>query len=533
MNDSKSILLLDMSDDEIRLVENQLEIILESTYFNSAKQMQRFLKYIVEKTLAGEGNLLKQYTIGVEALDLPDDFDSDSNPIVRIVGGRVRNRLGEFYDNTENNQVVITIPKGKYTPVFETNSEVKETVKSKVQNKDNVVEESTGPTAALVSFTDMTQSDLSNRLTLQVTNKLANELSNMLFNNITVYNAYADKSKANQAYQEIESDYKMYLCIQELPNQKHELLCRLSDKNSDVIWSETYLIKTKISLDEQENVFAKIITQLVDADQGRLVLDWSKKLLLNKENIPDKFQVLAYYRQFYYNLSPDTFSEAAEMCEKALERNSNDTLAIIVFSDLCRLDYIYRYNVINDPLEKGLEYAKKALHLRPGSQLANFALGRILYTQGNKDRGLELILYAKSKGYYNAHIEYICGFYLCAMDRWDEGIPMIKKAMSMSESYPSWYNMIPSLYLYLKGDYKGAAAEAEKIMAPGIAQGPMARCIAYAKLGDMDKAKKELKDLAIRIPKLEKNGKATLIRFFGNERLAEKIWEGVELAIKG
>ncbi|MEH6457105.1 MAG: hypothetical protein V7749_12315, partial [Cocleimonas sp.] len=79
-----------ITGDEIRLVKKQLKRILASKYFKSAKQMQNFLKYIVEKTLAGEGNVIKQYTIGVDALSFPGDFDPEGNPAVRIMGGRVR-----------------------------------------------------------------------------------------------------------------------------------------------------------------------------------------------------------------------------------------------------------------------------------------------------------------------------------------------------------------------------------------------------------------------------------------------------------
>jgi len=533
METDKPIVLSEISEDEKRLVESQLETILASTYFNSAKQMRRFLEYIVDKTLAGEGSLLKQYTIGIDALELPEDFDSVSNPIVRIMGGRVRNRLKEFYDNTDNNKIVITIPKGSYTPQFNRNPENTASIKPDRRIKDKEVETSTGPTIALVSFTDKTQSNLSNRLTLQVTNKLAQKLSNLVLITVSVYNSYADKSKARKVYQEIESDYKLYLCIQELPNEKHELLCRLSGVNAEILWSENYYIKTKIALDEQEGIFANLITQIIDTDQGKLHSDWSRKLLLNKDSIPDKFQAVAYYWQYHDNLNDDTFTKAVEICEKALERNSNDIIAIILLCDLCRVDYIYRYNLIDTPLDKGVQYAKKAIHLRPDSQAAHFVLGRMLYTQGDRDRGLEELFRARDLGHYNAHVEYVCGFYLCAMERWDEGIPMVNRAMSMSENYPSWYNMITSLAFYIKGNYQEAIIEAEKIMAPSIAYGPMARCIAYAKFGDIDKAKNELKELAIRMPKLEKNGRATLIRYFGNEKLAEKIWEGVEIAIKG
>ncbi len=522
----------EISEDEKRLVESQLEIILASTYFNSAKQMQRFLEYIVEKTLAGQGNLLKQYTIGVEALDLPDDFDSDSNPIVRIMGGRVRNRLKEFYHNTSNN-IVITIPKGHYTAEFNRHSENTETIKTKPYIEKEEIEASSGPKIALVSFSDVTQSTASNRLLLRATDCLAKELSSFVLSKFIIFNPYSDKSESTSAYQEIDADYRLYLYMQELSSGKYEFLCRLTDANEEIVWSEIIVVSSEVPLIDQENILSRIITVIADIHQGKLYLDWARKLLLNKDNIPDKFKACAYYRQFYDDLSEETFTKAVEVCEKGLERNPNDVIANILLSDLCRLDYIYRYNLIDSSLDKGVLYAEKAIHLSPESHRAHFALGRILFSQGDWDRSLDELFHARSMCRFNASIEYGCGFYLCAIDRWDEGLPMVKRAMGMSTNYPSWYRMIISLDYYIKGNYQEAITEAEKIVAPGIAHGPMARCIAYAKLGDIANAKNELKELASRIPKLEKNGKSTLTRFFGNEKLAEQIWEGVEIAIKG
>ncbi|MGK0273222.1 MAG: putative nucleotidyltransferase [Cocleimonas sp.] len=108
-----------MSVEEIRLVENQLKLILVSKYFKSAKKMQSFLKYIVDKTIAGEALAIKQYTIGVDALLFTDDFDSEENPTVRIMGGRVRQRLNEYYEtDRDEDEIIINMPKGSYIPEF-------------------------------------------------------------------------------------------------------------------------------------------------------------------------------------------------------------------------------------------------------------------------------------------------------------------------------------------------------------------------------------------------------------------------------
>ena len=50
-------------------VRRQLDRLLASAVFSNAGRMSRFLKFVVDKTLAGEGERLKEYVIGIEVFD--------------------------------------------------------------------------------------------------------------------------------------------------------------------------------------------------------------------------------------------------------------------------------------------------------------------------------------------------------------------------------------------------------------------------------------------------------------------------------
>ena len=181
----------EISDKELQLIKRQLKKVLASNYFSAAKQMQCFLEFIVEKTISGKGDLLKQYTIGVEALSFLDDFDPESNPVIRIMGGRVRQRLKEYYENDGvADELIISIPKGTYTPEFKKKIHI---VNSPDQNKAK----SQGPKLALVSFSDKTQRDDSNRLLFQITDTLAKDLSRFLFSQLIVCNPYSDRDQSH------------------------------------------------------------------------------------------------------------------------------------------------------------------------------------------------------------------------------------------------------------------------------------------------------------------------------------------------
>lgn len=104
----------DPSRDSIRA---QLQRILDSAEFRGAGRMRRFLEWVVEEWLAGRGDGLKEYPIGVAVFDRPPGFDPSADPIVRVEARRLRAKLASYYTGPgKDDPVVIEIPKGQYTP---------------------------------------------------------------------------------------------------------------------------------------------------------------------------------------------------------------------------------------------------------------------------------------------------------------------------------------------------------------------------------------------------------------------------------
>ena len=101
-------------------VRGQLERILASRSFRSAHSQSRFLRYVVEETLAGRGNLVKEYLIGMEALGRGEAFDPRLDPIVRTQARKLRARLAKYYETESGpGDVRIEFHKGSYAPAFQ------------------------------------------------------------------------------------------------------------------------------------------------------------------------------------------------------------------------------------------------------------------------------------------------------------------------------------------------------------------------------------------------------------------------------
>lgn len=110
--------LLSMHDAQVRL---QLERILANRRFANAEKLSLFLRYIVETTLLGEYEELKESVIGVKVFGRRPDYDPKSDSTVRVEAGKLRARLAEYYeDEGALDPLGISIPKGSYRPEFAT-----------------------------------------------------------------------------------------------------------------------------------------------------------------------------------------------------------------------------------------------------------------------------------------------------------------------------------------------------------------------------------------------------------------------------
>jgi TolB-like protein len=100
-------------------VRAHLDALLHSGSLAISDRNRRFLAYIVEETLAGRGDRIKAYNVALTAFDRTDDFDPQTDPIVRIEASRLRRALEHYYLTAgKADPLRIEIPKGSYVATF-------------------------------------------------------------------------------------------------------------------------------------------------------------------------------------------------------------------------------------------------------------------------------------------------------------------------------------------------------------------------------------------------------------------------------
>ncbi len=106
-----------------------LDLILASDSFAKVERPSRFLRHVVEASLRGQQNLLKESLVGIEIFGREPSWNPRIDPVVRQEAARLRKRLARYYE-TASPEVRIQLPVGTYVPVFQRVNE--ETAKLKV-----------------------------------------------------------------------------------------------------------------------------------------------------------------------------------------------------------------------------------------------------------------------------------------------------------------------------------------------------------------------------------------------------------------
>src|SRR5215203_5918748 len=78
-------------------VRAQLCLVRASRLFANAPSLTRLLSHIVEQTLEGHTDQLKEYSLGVDVFDRGESFDPQTMTIVRVQARRLRDKLAEYY----------------------------------------------------------------------------------------------------------------------------------------------------------------------------------------------------------------------------------------------------------------------------------------------------------------------------------------------------------------------------------------------------------------------------------------------------
>ena len=108
-----------LTEPEKKAIRAQLERLLANVHFKQSKRFPSFLRFVIEHTLSGDAESIKERTLGVEIFGRDPDYDTASDPIVRVTAAEIRKRVAQYYQEPGHEEELrINLPPGSYVPQF-------------------------------------------------------------------------------------------------------------------------------------------------------------------------------------------------------------------------------------------------------------------------------------------------------------------------------------------------------------------------------------------------------------------------------
>jgi hypothetical protein len=107
---------VELPEDAIRA---QVQRIVGSDLFRASEIQRRLFVYLAKKSLDGEADQLKEYTVGIEGIGKSESYDPRRDSTVRLQTSKLRQKITEYYlDAGRTDPIQIDFPKGHFKLVF-------------------------------------------------------------------------------------------------------------------------------------------------------------------------------------------------------------------------------------------------------------------------------------------------------------------------------------------------------------------------------------------------------------------------------
>ena len=414
-------------------VRTALAHVVESAEFKRSARLQQFLRFIVEEVLAGRGDALKEYTIGVEVFERDPSFDPQTSSIVRVEASRLRSKLEKYNAiDGRDDPVHIRLPPGSYTPGFFDNGG-RDLVEMAHTNRDRVLSR---PAVAVLPFTNMSgdteQEYFADGLTEDIITVLSQARTFPVIARNSTFTYKGTPVRAQQVAEELGARYIVEGSVRK-GGSRVRITVQLIDGETDHhIWAEKYdrelddifAVQDEIT----QRIFASTVPTLEKAEERRATSMQTESL--------DAWDLYLRGKAHLHEQTEQGTVSAREMFERAIAIDPGYARAYAELAYSHYRDLTFGYT--RDP-DRSLalceEAALRAVFIDDADSWAQVTLGMAYSRRRQFDLALaqaELAMSLDPSGmgqvFYGMQLNYL--------GRPREGIPYIEKGIELSPKDP-------------------------------------------------------------------------------------------------
>ncbi|WP_170386903.1 hypothetical protein [Ruegeria atlantica] len=464
----------------------QLERITTSEDFPCSTRTRTFLEHLVHRELEGRGDELRGTALAMDVFGRGAEFDPNTDPVVRIEAVKLRKALDLYYLTTGNNDpVLISVPKGQYRPLFETNTQ-----KAEPQKSSAVLHEG-GPVLGITSF-DGSDTSRAKLFREGFPEELAMELAR--FAHIRVITGYSDRYPDGLKAETLPScDYILNGSVRDDQVNLRLIVQLRRPVDGSVLWAD----RRDINLDApdpfkaQEEIAKQCATKLVDA-YGVVAADAAGHLARRSLAWSNTYQALLAFHAHVRTSRSGSLQRMMDLARSAIQSDDASGLA----HALMALGYVEEVALgqkrLSDILEQGQSHAEKAVALDPQCQEALFAAAIYALLTKDTQRFNRLIEAAIRANPNSALLIALAGAWIALVGDIKLGGKMVRQALDINPLLPIWTNITLCLGDVEDGNYARASEKVEQIDAREIASDWLLIAAIHGLAGETELAKNAL-----------------------------------------
>lgn len=500
-----------------------LQRIMASPSFRATEAQRAFLRFVVEKMLAGESDEIKGYTIATQVFGRGEDFDQSIDPIVSIQANKLRRALEHYYllDGLED-PLRIDIPIGTYVPKFLPQSDLKGI--PGVQPIKADVLESIWPTVLIKPFDNLTGDPEMNYLATGLAMELGMEISRYQEIRLLIQDLAGGGRRASDSGTRFIIDGSIR---QDSAGAK--LIVNLNDTKTGMrIWGDVYRSeRNAIQMMAFQEQIAREISAKITAESGiisRTLIDESRYLQPTKLKT---YQAILSYHDFRIQFSYKSFMRAFEALECATTRQPECGL---IWSMLARL-YLDNHSLElfpqETPLETACVFAEKGVQLDPANQRTRITLSYAKLISGDIDSALAEAEHAFTLNMNSLIMLEVIGYLLALCGDWSRGPALIRKAIRLNP----YYNVVVHHVLFVdflrQQDYEKAYLETLNFRTPSLFWDPLLKISVLGLQGRIDEGCQLAEKLLKLKPDFSENGRRLMQNYIKFDELLDTLSAGL------
>jgi adenylate cyclase len=491
----------------------------------------------VEKTLAGGAAEIKGYTVATQVLGRKADFDPNLDPIVRILAGRLRRGLEQYYRGQGKSEpVIIEVPRGAYVPVFQSSSrqEGAGLVISEVRQEPTVALPS-GPSVAVMPLLNLTGDRGQEYFIEGLAEELTSELARYQDLRVIAYQSTrqwkGETIDPRAAGQDLGVRFLVEGSIRRDAKTVKIDLHVVDTQNGRRVWGEQYCreLKADSIIALQEEIARQVVAR-IGGLYGVILQTLSRE---SRKKPPESLETYEAFLRFYHHImimTPQTFAETLSVMEQAVRREPESGLAWSFLAFLYGQSYSLKFAPMEAPLEEALAAAQKGVVLEPGNQIARAALAHMHFFRNERESFLSEAENALALNPNAPASIGFLGWLLALYGEWEQGLAILEKGMELNPYFPRWFRMAPFFYYYLQGSCEEAYQEALAFQMPQLFWDPLLRAAVLGRLGREQEGAQALAELLHLRPDFPTAGRFLISCYAKFPYLIDELLDGLRQA---